>query len=371
MKLPEKIKFKKNILGGLSLARSIHFTAQGALLRIMDQLLNSRKARSFADIKNNLQQAFPKAQAVIQKDVQAMVEGYYPESVLFHESPLSHFARIPQLIADAYRATQQRKNKESKKFDEPSSEFLREMPDYYQRNFHFQKDGYLSEESADLYEHQVEVLFAGSAQAMRRQVLIPFKKHFGNSPVNNPPGNNPPGNNQGEGLKILEIGCGTGALTRNLALSFPKAQITALDLSPQYISHAKKKHTDLVRVNWVQGRGEDLDYRDQTFDAVVSCYLFHELPEKIRSQILKEKLRVLKSGGFIAVVDSIQHDDDPTLNWALEEFPKDFHEPFYKDYVHKKLESTFSEIGVQNIQTNLAFLTKIVTGKKFSEKVSV
>jgi ubiquinone/menaquinone biosynthesis C-methylase UbiE len=354
MKLPEKIKFKKNILGGLSLARSIHFTAQGALLRIMDQLLNSRKARSFADIKNNLQQAFPKAQAVIQKDVQAMVEGYYPESVLFHESPWLHFARIPQLIADAYRATQQRKNKESKKFDEPSSEFLQEMPDYYQRNFHFQKDGYLSEESADLYEHQVEVLFAGSAQAMRRQVLIPLKKHFGNSL----------GNNQGEGLKILEIGCGTGALTRNLALSSPKAQITALDLSPQYISHAKKKHTDLVRVNWVQGRGEDLDYRDQTFDAVVSCYLFHELPEKIRSQILKEKLRVLKPGGFIAVVDSIQHDDDPALNWALEEFPKDFHEPFYKDYTNKKLELIFSELGVENVDSTLAFLTKVVSGRK-------
>ena len=43
-------------------------------------------------------------------------------------------------------------------------------PDYYLRNFHYQTDGYLSERSAALYDFQVEVLFNGGADVMRRQV---------------------------------------------------------------------------------------------------------------------------------------------------------------------------------------------------------
>jgi ubiquinone/menaquinone biosynthesis C-methylase UbiE len=353
MKLFEKLnqkEVKRGVLQGLSLARVLHFTAQSALLPVVDQIVNGRNKQSFVDLKNHLEQALPKVQTVIEQDVDAMIEGYYPERLLFNEKPTVHFLRIPRLFTDAYRAAHQRKNKEAHTFQEESSEYLSEMPEYYRRNFHFQKDGYLSESSAHLYEHQVEVLFAGSAQAMRRRVLIPMKKHFQFS--------------SGEGLKILEIGCGTGALTRNIALAFPKAQMTAIDLSPHYLACAQNSNPQLMRVNWVQGQGESLDYRDETFDAVLSCYLFHELPEAVRFEIMKEKLRVLKPGGFVAVADSLQKDDDESLNWALERFPADFHEPFYKNYTLKKLEAIFAEVGVTNISTELAFLTKVVSGVK-------
>src|SRR3546814_15744708 len=46
-------------------------------------------------------------------------------------------------------------------------------PRYYLQNFHFQSGGYLSGDSARLYDHQVEVLFTGGADAMRRQVQVP------------------------------------------------------------------------------------------------------------------------------------------------------------------------------------------------------
>ena len=51
-------------------------------------------------------------------------------------------------------------------------------PDYYLQNFHYQSDGWLSEDSADRYDTQVEVLFKGSANAMRRQALPPLHKVF-------------------------------------------------------------------------------------------------------------------------------------------------------------------------------------------------
>ena len=51
-------------------------------------------------------------------------------------------------------------------------------PPYYLQKFHFQTDGYLSDGSAERYDHQVEVLFGGGAAAMRRHALVPLKRVF-------------------------------------------------------------------------------------------------------------------------------------------------------------------------------------------------
>ena len=45
------------------------------------------------------------------------------------------------------------------------------MPDYYTQNFHYQSGGWLTEESARIYDVQVETLFFGAAGAMRRQAI--------------------------------------------------------------------------------------------------------------------------------------------------------------------------------------------------------
>jgi hypothetical protein len=52
------------------------------------------------------------------------------------------------------------------------------LPDYFLQNFHYQTDGYLTEHSAKLYDTQVEVLFSGSANAMRRQCLVPLSDYM-------------------------------------------------------------------------------------------------------------------------------------------------------------------------------------------------
>jgi hypothetical protein len=49
---------------------------------------------------------------------------------------------------------------------------------YYLQNFHFQSGGWLTEESANRYDTQVEVLFKGTANAMRRQALPPLAEVF-------------------------------------------------------------------------------------------------------------------------------------------------------------------------------------------------
>src|SRR5437763_4665502 len=75
-----------------------------------------------------------------------------------------------QFIADAPRvvARQQRSGHDEVKARANG------LPLYYQQNFHFQTDGYLSDRSARLYDFQVEALFAGTADAMRRRAYVPI-----------------------------------------------------------------------------------------------------------------------------------------------------------------------------------------------------
>ena len=46
--------------------------------------------------------------------------------------------------------------------------------------------------------------------------------------------------------RILELGCGTGRLTRRMAELYPSAVIVAVDISPEMIAHAKERYT----INW-------------------------------------------------------------------------------------------------------------------------
>lgn len=340
----------KNMVYAYSVLRSVNFFAQSSLLPLIEYAATKKTSRAPAQIKEQLAISLIKLNQLFKMDAQNIVDGAYPARVLFEESPLSHYSRIPLLLKDAFRAAKQRDQKKAHVFKKTESDYLETMPDYFLRNFHFQNDGYLSDESAALYDHQVEVLFAGTANAMRRMIIPSLKRHFQTT--------------TGEGLHFLEIGSGTGSLTKFIAMALPKARITCVDLSPHYLARAKVKLKNFKRIDFLQGRGEDLKFKDNTFDAVFSCYLFHELPEAIRTKVLEEKLRVLKPSGYVAILDSIQKDDDENLNWALHDFPIQFHEPFYKNYVERKIEDQLADLAVTGVTTEIGFFTKLVSANK-------
>jgi ubiquinone/menaquinone biosynthesis C-methylase UbiE len=344
-----KQKILKNVSFVMGFARSVNFTSQGLLLPLIDRVFGEKRERENSKFGESIRGALPKVKALLKIDSENIANGYYPISVLFQESPLDHYFRLPFLIGDAIRASYQRKSKETSRFKNDDFDFVANSPEYYQRNFHFQEGGYLNDSSAKLYDHQVEILFSGTAQVMRRQMIPHLKMHFNHS--------------NGEGLKFLEIGSGTGALTRLMSLAFPKAQITCVDLSPHYLKYAQNRLVDFKRINFIQGQGENLDFKDETYDAVFSCYLFHELPQNIRKEVIDEKWRVLKKGGFLGIMDSIQKGDDVDLDWALKEFPIDFHEPFYKNYVENNLEPLVKR-NDSKVQTDIYFLSKMIHAKK-------
>ena len=81
---------------------------------------------------------------------------------------------------------------------------------------------------------------------------------------------------------------------------------------------------------------------------------------------MKESLRLTKPQGMIAAVDSLQQDDDLDFQWALEQFPIDFHEPFYKNYTLNSLADLWQDVGLKNVQIEKGFLAKSISGVKDS-----
>lgn len=342
--LKEKIALSYNQL------RSVHYAWQGALLPLIGRLTNPEQAKPAVNFRDHMRAIFPKIEKLYAQDAKNIADDLYPIDVLTPENPVKHFSRIPLLLFDAVRANLQKRKNQTKKFTPDAELYLGDLPDYYKRNFHFQDSGYLGKNSADLYDHQVEVLFSGTADAMRRLMIAPFKNHF-LSP-------------DGQGLHFLELGCGTGRLTRFMALAFPKAKITVVDLSPFYLNLAAKRLSSFKNINYVQGAAENLAFKDQTFDAVYSAYLFHELPDQVRSQVHKESFRLIKSKGLYGALDSLQKNDDPDLNWALAQFPKNFHEPFYKNYTLKPMDKSLIKAGFTNTTSTIGFLTKVTTAQR-------
>src|SRR5690606_11643589 len=97
-------------------------------------------------------------------------------------------------------------------------------PDYYLQNFHFQTDGWLSAESAALYDTQVDVLFYGATGAMRRAGLGLLAQALAGKDTRR--------------LLGADIATGTGAFALELARAFPALRLFALDLSEPYAAEA-------------------------------------------------------------------------------------------------------------------------------------
>ena len=101
------------------------------------------------------------------------------------------------------------------------------LPDYYLHDFHYQDGGYLTEASARAYDTQVETLFVGAANAMRRQALVPLIEHFSKRDQ--------------RGCILLDIGCGTGRFLMQMAKAWPQSICTGVDIDPTGIEIARNR----------------------------------------------------------------------------------------------------------------------------------
>lgn len=101
-------------------------------------------------------------------------------------------------------------------------------------------------------------------------------------------------------LKILEIGCGPGALAGSLHRWYPNADITAIDRDSEFIEFAKKHEQG---INFMEADATNLPFDNNSFDVVIS----NTVSEHIEPTIFySEQLRVLKPNGVCLVLSSRQ-----------------------------------------------------------------
>lgn len=119
------------------------------------------------------------------------------------------------------------------------------------------------------------------------------------------------------GQRVLDVGCGTGALTlAAAAMAGPDGAVTGLDANPEMLAVARRKHT---RVDWQHGRAEALPFADASFDAVASQFAMMFFDD--RSRALAQMQRVLRPAGRLAVAVCDSVDNSPgyaALAGALE-----------------------------------------------------
>ena len=113
-----------------------------------------------------------------------------------------------------------------------------------------------------------------------------------------------------EGGKALDVGCGSGALAIAVAKNNPQGSVIGIDRwGKEYASYSLplcKKNAEaegVKNVTFQQGDATHLDFPDETFDAVTSNYVYHNITGKDKQKLLLETLRVLKKGGTFAIHD--------------------------------------------------------------------
>lgn len=223
-------------------------------------------------------------------------------------------------------------------------------PGYYLQNFHFQSGGWLTDDSAKRYDTQVEVLFNGSANATRRQALVPLHEAFA-------------GRDQRR-LRLLDVGCGTGRFLDFAKQAWPRLPALGIDMSEAYVAEAQRHLKRWCWINLVVAKAEAIPVPNESQDAVTSVFLFHELPPKVRRQVFGEFGRVLKDGGRLVLLDSLQLGDEPEYDGMLELFPQNFHEPYYTSYLKEDFRALATACGLTHVRDTNAFSAKVMVFDK-------
>ena len=113
-----------------------------------------------------------------------------------------------------------------------------------------------------------------------------------------------------KGGKGLDVGCGSGALTIACAKRNPQGSMVGMDYwGKEYASFSKllcesnARAEGVANVSFAKGNAVKLDFEDESFDAVTSNYVYHNITGVDKQALLLETLRVLKKGGTFAIHD--------------------------------------------------------------------
>jgi ubiquinone/menaquinone biosynthesis C-methylase UbiE len=151
-----------------------------------------------------------------------------------------------------------------------------------------------------------------------------------------------------ERTNILDLGCGVGMSSRALQSAYPAATVTGLDLSPYYLAVANYRGREKgEKILWRHAAAETTGLADASYDLVSAFLMFHELPQKASREILDEVRRLLRSGGYFALMDmnprsEIYRKMPPYILTLLKST-----EPYLDQYFSLDMETALVEAGFE------------------------
>ena len=129
-----------------------------------------------------------------------------------------------------------------------------------------------------------------------------------------------------EGGVGLDVGCGSGALTIACAKRNPQGRMVGCDAwGPEYASFSQEvceqnaAAEGVENVSFRVGNAKKLPFADETFDAVTSNYVYHNIVGVDKQKLLLETLRVLKKGGAFAIHDIMSRQRYGDMQWFCNE----------------------------------------------------
>ena len=178
-------------------------------------------------------------------------------------------------------------------------------------------------------------------------------------------------------LRILEIGCGPGALAEAMHRWYPKAHVTAIDRDSNFISFAKE---NIKGIDFMEGDATHLPFEDNTFDVTIS----NTVQEHVEpTAFWGEQRRVLRPGGVCLCLSARKglHCTAPCLAPTEEE--KAFWEsiPQQEDNLEKlsvcrfpksesEIPASMEENGFTNVTTGYAIIDLTPDAPKYSAKMA-
>lgn len=174
-------------------------------------------------------------------------------------------------------------------------------------------------------------------------------------------------------LKILEIGCGPGALAGALHRWYPKAEVTAVDRDSEFLRFAREHEKG---IEFIEGDATDLPFADNTFDVTISNTVSEHIEP---AKFYGEQHRVLKPGGVCLVLSSRKGIHLSPDWFTVSEYERLFWEKAerYDDTMEKysvckypmseaQLPAAMEKYGLKDVRTGYAAIDLTPDDPKFS-----
>ncbi len=140
-------------------------------------------------------------------------------------------------------------------------------------------------------------------------------------------------NYDGKGT-LLEVGCGSGPLSIRAALTWPETKVVGIDYwgamwdYSQALCESNAASEGVgPQCTFQRGDANKLDFEDESFDALISNYVYHNIMGADVHQLMLESLRVLKKGGVFAITDAMK----PELYGDMEAFAQQLRDMGYEE----------------------------------------